>query len=471
MLLGKVFKNINRKYKSIKFNNIRFNSKDCKSNDIFFAIKGDNYNGNNFINDAINNGAKIIVSSLKFEGINKNKVLFIHNKNPREILPEIAGRFYPLKPKNIIGVTGTNGKTSIANFYYQILTLNNKNSAAIGTLGVLSKKLKLKTKNTTIDPLNIHKVLHNLKQLKVDNVILEASSHGLKQHRLNSINFNSAIFTNLSRDHLDYHKTFNDYLNSKLILFKKLLKNNGNLIFDENISESRSLNDILKKRKLNKYTFGNKKSFINIIKIKKFNNQKKVDFQIRNKRYSFKTSLVGKIQIKNLIYAIVAAYLSNINIEDILKSVSKIKPINGRLEKIGNLFNKSNVILDYAHTPDALKTVILNIREDFPLSKISLLFGCGGERDKRKRQIMGSIASKYCDKVYLTDDNPRKENPKLIRNQIKLGIKKNNFLEIPSRSKAISTAIRMLGSGDVLIVAGKGHENYQEYRKKKIFFR
>ena len=175
------------------------------------------------------------------------------------------------------------------------------------------------------------------------------------------------------------------------------------------------------------------------------------------------------LQVKNLIFAIGAAILSNLKISDILKVIKKIKPINGRLEKIGNIKNSSKVILDYAHTPDALKTTLLNIREEYPLSKISLVFGCGGDRDKDKRSIMGKIANKYSDSIFITDDNPRNENPNNIRNQIKKSISKYKLFEIPSRSEAISTAIKKLKSGDVLIVAGKGHENYQEYKKRKIF--
>ena len=469
MLLGKVFKNINQKYKSIKFKEIRFNSKECKYGDIFFSISGNNSNGNDYINDAIKNGAKIIVSNLKFEGFNKDKTLFIHCKEPRKLLAETASNFYIKKPKNIIAVTGTNGKTSIANFYYQILTLNNKRAAAIGTLGILSRKLNLKTNNTTIDPINIHKVLKKLKELNVNNVILEASSHGLKQKRLNGINFNTALFTNLSRDHLDYHKTFKDYLNSKLILFNKLLKNKGNIIFEDKIAQTKQLNKISKKRKLKKYILGTEKSFISVLNIQKINDKKKIDFSFNNKRYSFKTELIGDVQIKNLMFAIVAAHLSKIKINDILKTIHKIKPISGRLEKIGNIKNKSNVILDYAHTSDALKTAILNTKEEYPLSKISLVFGCGGNRDKEKRSTMGAIANKYCETIYLTDDNPRLENPKIIRNQIKKGIKNNKFIEIPSRAKAILMAVDRLDSGDVLIVAGKGHENYQEYKKRNFF--
>ncbi len=469
MLLGKVIKNINKKYKSIRFKNIRFNSKECKFNDIFFAIKGNTLNGNNYINEAIKNGAKIIVSNLKFEGFYKDKILFISEKEPRKLLSEVANLYYKEKPKNIIAVTGTNGKTSIANFYYQILKYNNKAVATIGTLGVISKKSKLKTDNTTMDPINIHKKLKLFKKSNINNVIIEASSHGLKQHRLDGINFSTALFTNLSRDHLDYHKTYNDYLNSKLILFNKLLKKNGNIVFDDTVLQAKKLNYISRKRKLKKFNLGNLKSFIKIINIQKINDKKKIEFILSNKKYSFETTLIGNIQIKNLMFAIVAAYLSKIKIKNILKSIKKIKPVDGRLEKIGNIKNKSNVILDYAHTPDALETIILNIKEDFPLSKISLVFGCGGNRDKDKRAIMGYIANKYCDSIYLTDDNPRTEKPSLIRAQIKKGLKKNKFVEISSRAKAISLAVNNLNSGDILIIAGKGHETYQEYRNRIYF--
>ena len=469
MLLGQVIKKINKKFKKIKFNGIKFNSKECKPNDIFFAIKGSKFNGEKYIDNAIKNGAKIIISSIKFEGLNKNNVLFIYNKNPRKLLSEISSKIYKLKPNNIIAVTGTNGKTSVANFYQQILSLNNRKVASLGTLGISSEKFNLKTSNTTLDPISIHKTLQKLKKLKIENVILEASSHGLKQHRLNNIKFKTALFTNLSRDHLDYHKNVKDYLNSKLILFNKLLIPKGNIIFDDNDKHAKNLNFISKKRKLKKYTFGSSKSFIKVMNIRKINNQNKVNFIINSTNYSFKTQLIGKTQIKNLMFAIIAAYLSKLKMSKILKSIDKIKPIEGRFEKIGNLKNNSNVFLDYAHTPEALQMAILNLKMEFPLSKISLVFGCGGNRDKDKRFMMGHIAQKYCENIYLTDDNPRSESPKLIRSQIKRGFKNKKFFEIPSRSKAISLAINKLNAGNVLIVAGKGHEKYQEYKKKKFF--
>ena len=469
MLLSKVFKNLDNKFKKVKFNKINFNSKNCKKNDIFFAIRGNKSNGNNYIQEAINNGAKIIVSNLKFVGFDNKEILFIHSDNPRKLLSEVASRIFKKKPKNIIAVTGTNGKTSIANFYYQILKLNKIKAASIGTLGVVSNKINFRTSNTTIDPINIHNLLKRFKENSIENVIVEASSHGLKQYRLNGINFKTAIFTNLSQDHIDYHKTLKDYLNSKLILFDKLLKRKGNIIFEDQIKEAKILNNIARKRKLVKYSYGKQNSFTRILDIQKINDQKKVTFLLNNKKYSFMTKLIGDIQIKNLMFAILAAYLSNLSIKDIVKSIHKIKTIPGRIEKIGKIKNQSKVFLDYAHTPDALKTIIKDIKREYPLAVISLVFGCGGDRDKKKRQLMGSIASKFCDYIYLTDDNPRSENPGRIRKNILKGIKNKNLFEIASRRAAIFKAVQDLMSGNILIVSGKGHETYQEYNKK-IFF-
>ena len=223
MQIGKVIKNLNSKYKSHIFSDIKFNSKKCKKNDIFVSIQGNKKNGNLYINQAIKNGARTIISNLKFQGI-KDKTLYVYNKHPRKILAEISNKIYSKKPNNIVAVTGTNGKSSVANFYQQICELNNIKSASIGTLGVKGKSINIKTTNTTLDPVNLNKLLEKLKKRKINNVILEASSHGLHQQRLNGIRFDTGIFTNFSRDHLDYHKSYTRYLDSKLILFKKLLK-------------------------------------------------------------------------------------------------------------------------------------------------------------------------------------------------------------------------------------------------------
>ncbi len=300
-------------------------------------------------------------------------------------------------------------------------------------------------------------------------MILEASSHGLKQNRLDGLKFNLGIFTNLSRDHLDYHKTFKDYFDSKLILFRKLMKKKSNIIFDEDLNIAKKIKDISKKKNLNILSIGSNNSNLKIIDHKFINLEQKIKFLYKNKIYNFSTKLIGKVQINNLLMSILAASKSNIALKKILNSIKKIKPVPGRFEKVGNLKNNSIVILDYAHTPDALKVCLKNLKNQFKLRKINLVFGCGGERDKPKRKIMGRIANNYSNKVYLTDDNPRNENPKKIRNEIKSQIKRKKLVEIASRELAIKTAIKNIKSDEILVVAGKGHEKYQEYKKKKYF--
>ena len=223
MIIGDFIKGLKLKKKNHFFSGLSCNSAQCKKDNIFFAIKGNKINGNVFINEAIQKGAKTIISNLKFEGIKKD-ILFIKSSNVRKSLSEFAYAIYKDKPKNIIAVTGTNGKSSVADFYFQILKLNKRRVASIGTLGIKTQNYVIKVSNTTIDPITLSLTLNKLKKEKINDVILEASSHGLKQNRLDGLEFKIGIFTNLSHDHLDYHKTFSDYLKSKLYLFKKLLK-------------------------------------------------------------------------------------------------------------------------------------------------------------------------------------------------------------------------------------------------------
>ena len=468
MFLKNYYPKLNKRFFKFKFNGIAFNSSDVKKDFIFFAIKGNNLDGNKFIKDAIKNGSKIIISEIVKEEI-KNNILYLRNKNPRKLLAEFAAKINYKRPNNLVAVTGTNGKSSIANFYYQILKLNKKNVASIGTLGISGINYKKNISNTTFDPIHLNKILRVLKEKKINNVILEASSHGLKQHRLDGIKFNLGIFTNLSRDHLDYHKTFKNYFDSKLILFRKLMKKKSSVIFDEDLNITKKIKSISKNKNLKTLSIGSKTSNLKIIEHKFVNMEQQIKFLYNDRIYSFSTSLIGKVQIKNLLMSVLAAYKSNINMNNILNSIKKIKPVHGRLEKIGNLKNNSIVILDYAHTPDALEVCLKNLRDQFSLKKINIVFGCGGERDVPKRKIMGRIANTYCKKVYLTDDNPRKENPKKIRNQIKEQISRKKLVEISSRALAIKSAIQNIQSDEIVVVAGKGHETYQEYKKKKYF--
>jgi len=296
---------------------------------------------------------------------------------------------------------------------------------------------------------------------------LEASSHGLKQNRLDGLKFKTGIFTNLSRDHLDYHKTFGDYLKAKLYLFEKLLTKKANVITDDSIKQYKRIKDIVLKNKFNLYTILDNKSNLNLISHEYHNDKQIIKIQYKKNIYKFEIKLIGKIQLKNIFMAMLAAEKSNLKFRKIVNSIKNLKPVSGRFEKIGNLKNNSKVILDYAHTPDALKTCLLNLKEQFENKRIFIVFGCGGNRDKGKRRMMGKIANQFCKKIYLTDDNPRNENPKKIRSAIKKSIDKSKTYEIPNRSEAIKRAILDLKTGDILVVAGKGHEELQDYGKSK----
>ena len=469
MYLEEYISNVNKKYRKVFFSGIAFDSSKVKKNYIFFAIKGNRFDGNNYVDKAIKKGACVIISEKKLL-IKKNDAIFIQTKNIRKLLSEVSYKFLNSIPKKFIAVTGTNGKSSIADFYFQILSLNSKKVASIGTIGLRYKDKKKSLMNTTIDPIQLSSILNFLKKNRIENVILEASSHGLKQNRLDGLLFDVGIFTNLSHDHLDYHQTMKDYLNSKLYLFKKLIKKSGDIITDSTIPECKKIKNISFKKKLNLNLIFDKKKGIELIS-HKFENEKQVlEIRFNNRQYNFELNLIGKIQIRNILMAILASYKSGLEIKKILKVIHEIKPVEGRLEKIGDIKNNSKVVLDYAHTPEALKLALLNLKEQFPDSKINLVFGCGGDRDKKKRPLMGKIAEKYSDKIFLTDDNPRYENPNSIRNDIKKGIKKLILEEISNRKYAINKAIQDLKSGDLLLVAGKGHEKIQDYGNRKLFF-
>ncbi len=469
MQLRDFIPNIKKKYNGIFFSGISFDSSKVKKDNIFFAIKGNKFDGNNYVDLAIKKGAKIIISEKKIKR-KKNGIFFIHSKNVRKLLAEFSYKILKKKPKKMVAVTGTNGKSSIADFYYQILNFNSKKVASIGTIGVKYKDKKKTLTNTTLDPIKLSNLLKDLKKKKTEYVIMEASSHGLKQNRLDGLLFDVGIFTNLSHDHLDYHKNMKDYLRSKLYLFDKLIKKRGSIVTDATLKQINKIKNISIKNNLNLSLIFNKDKGIELISHRFLDDKQVFKIKLNNRNYKIETCLIGKIQLKNILMAILAAKQSGIKIEKIIKVIHKIQPVEGRLENIGKIKNHARVILDYAHTPDALELTLLNLKEQFPSSKISLVFGCGGERDFKKRSIMGRIADKYADRIYLTDDNPRNENPLKIRRDIKKGIKKNKIQEIPNRRKAIHESIMKLATGELLLVAGKGHEKTQDYGKKKLFF-
>ena len=319
-----------------------------------------------------------------------------------------------------------------------------------------------------MDPLSLHKNLQIVAKNKTNNVILEASSHGLEQKRLDNLNINTGIFTNLSHDHLDYHKNMQTYFNSKMYLFKNLLKKNSKIITDEDNKEFKIIKKIADRRKIKKITIGSNSGNIKILHNKYRQNKQIVKISINSKIFKLEIPLIGYFQVKNLFMAILAASSCGLNQDRIFNQIHKIKPVPGRLECVTSLKNNSNIIVDFAHSPDALKQCLIALKKQFN-RKIIIVFGCGGERDKKKRLAMGKIASKYCRKIFVTDDNPRNEDPKKIRNTIMKGCNKL-AVNIGSRKKAIKTAIRELGSNEILLVAGKGHEEIQDYGNKIINF-
>ncbi len=443
MLLKKLIKNLPQNIRNIKVKGISLDSRKVKKGDLFFAIKGKEFNGNLFVNEAISKGAAAVVCSKSLKKESAKKALIIV-KDPKTLLASTCAIFFKKKPKNIFAVTGTNGKSSVADFFHQILNSNKIPVATIGTLGIKKNKAIKKLNLTSPDIVTMHKELYNLKKNGIDHVILEASSHGLAQGRLNKIDFKAGIFTNFSQDHLDYHKNMKNYFNSKMILFSRLLKKQKRMIVDDEIKEFSKLKKI-----------ANKKS-LKIIKANRFYDIKKNQI-----------SLIGSFQIKNLLMSIAAAKLCGLKKKEIDFALKKIKSVEGRLELIKILPNGSKIYIDFAHTPGALSTVLKSLRKNYK-DKISLVFGCGGERDKKKRGEMAKIASRLSDKIYVTDDNPRRESPKKIREMIIRKLKKTNYLEIGNRANAIKTAIQQSEPKEIILIAGKGHESTQDYGKKII---
>ena len=431
--------------KKIQIKGLAINSKEVKKDFIFFAIKGQKNNGEEFISEAIKRGASVVIctKNCKFK---KKKIVVIKTKNIRYLLSEVASKFYKSKPKNIIAVTGTNGKTSVADLFYQILSLNKIPTASIGTLGIKYKNKIIKTGLTSPDTISIHKYLQFLKNNNIENVIIEASSHGLDQSRLNHINFKAAIFTNFSQDHLDYHKTMRSYLNAKLILFSKILSNNNSVILDKTIREFSILNKILKKRKL---------KLIEISKITK-------------KIKDISQSMKSEFQQKNLAMAIAATKLCGLKDEKIYKSLKRINNVNGRMELARRFPNNIRVFIDYAHTPDALLKTLQSLKDYYGKS-ISLVFGCGGNRDEKKRPLMAKIANMNCKKIYVTDDNPRNEDPKNIRTELVKNISAYKCFNIGNRSEAIKNAVLNAEPNEIVLIAGKGHEVQQIYKNNSFY--
>ena len=392
--------------------NISANSK--KGNNIFVSLN------NKYIDDAINNGfKKIIVSKSKFKAV----------KSTRKYLEKYLKKYYYKQIKDIIliGVTGTNGKTSTSYLIYQALNLAGIKCSYIGTIGFYLENDIKKLNNTTPDICDLYEMIIESINCGCKAVVMEVSSHALKLGRVNTLKFDYAILTNITEDHLDFHKTYKDYYKTKMSIFKKL-KKKGTKISDIKIENYDINNDY---------------------------------FEYNNKIYN--TKIKGEYNIKNIIPSIIILDKMNIDSRKIIPQLC-LPP--GRMQIIK--FKNNSIIIDYAHTPDAMEKIISTVKK-MNYNKIITIFGCGGNREKEKRPKMGEIASLLSDYVILTNDNPRDENPKEIIREIKQNMN-NNYKIIYDRKKAIQEGIKMLKENDVLLILGKGHEEYQIIDNKKIFF-
>jgi len=395
-----------------------------------------------------------------------NNIVVLRTDNPAKKFALIAAKYYGKQPENIAAVTGTNGKTSIADFVRQILTMMNYKAASNGTLGLIKGNLPpIPSPNTTPVSAVLQRELKEITDEGYNHLVVEASSHGLCQYRLGGVKVNVAGFTNLTRDHLDYHLNMENYLEAKLILFRENLVDNGVAVLNADIDVFERIKNACGNKKI--ITYGKNGNDIKLLKSTPSVNGQKLDIVYYGKQLSLNIPLAGEFQAMNVLCALgIVAELTK-KPDEAIKYVTKIIGAKGRLELVKQTSNGAAIYVDYAHTPDALENVLKALRPH-TTNKLKVVFGCGGNRDAGKRPIMGKIANDLADVVYITDDNPRFEDPAPIREQIISSCPKG--INIPDRAIAIETAITELESGDVLVIAGKGHETGQYVMGKVLPF-
>ena len=452
-------------FPSIDIKKICTNSKDVKNGSLFIAINGLQNDGHDFISEAIENGASAIISNGR--NIGKLSVPNIKVSNTRLAASRIAAEYFnhPSKRLNVIGITGTNGKTTTASLIFSILKAAKINVAQIGTLGVIAKGFEKQKTLTTPDPITLHKIFNDLIDSNFSHVVMEVSSHALDQFRVADVDFNIAVFTNLSEEHLDYHLNIEEYYKAKSKLFR-LMPITGTSII--NIDDK----------------YGNKmcaESLAPVLNISKHNESdiyyEKLDCTLTgikgtikagNELISIDSKLIGEFNAENILSAASIGIALNIDTKIIQKGIEEIKFVEGRME-LFKTKDKKNIVIDYAHTPDAYVKVLTTLKEMVPeKNSIHILFGCGGNRDKIKRPQMGKIAEEFSEKLWITSDNPRYENIKDINSDITKEMVGNNFEIIKDRGTALSAAINEIDSGDLLVILGKGRENFQDIEGNKF---
>ncbi|WP_040329410.1 UDP-N-acetylmuramoyl-L-alanyl-D-glutamate--2,6-diaminopimelate ligase [Clostridium ihumii] len=444
--------------------NIQYDSRKISKDDMFFCIEGFNVDGHKYIDSAINNGALAIVVQKDIDIKNEN-VIVIKVEDTRKALAVAASNYYdnPSEKLKIIGITGTNGKTTSTFMMKSILEKCGYKVGLIGTIANYIGAEKLKSERTTPESLELQAIFNKMVKNDVTHCIMEVSSHSLELDRVYNVNFSEGIFTNLTQDHLDFHKTFENYFNAKLKLFKK--SNTSIVNIDDKYGKT-----VVEKLGNEVLTYSiDENSTFKAENLRLHSRGMEFTVNINGKDEKIELSVPGKYNVYNALGSIIAALEEGATVENIREGLKNIQ-VPGRCEIVTLNHNLGyDVIVDYAHTPDGLENVLKSVRE-LAKGRLISVFGCGGDRDKTKRPIMGKIGSELSDIAILTSDNPRSEEPLQIIDDVKAGIKKDNYIIIENRRDAIKHAMKIANENDIIVVAGKGHEDYQVLKDKTIHF-
>ena len=449
---------IDKQAGAIDVSGLAMDSRAVKPGDLFFALSGSKTDGARFIDAAVAAGAVAIAGD---HAPQRLAGPFVTTANPRRALALAAAKFYPRQPATIAAVTGTSGKTSVAAFTRQIWQRLGHASASIGTIGLVSPKRAVYGSLTTPDPIALHRQLDEIARDGVTHLAFEASSHGLDQYRLDGVRVAAGGFTNLSRDHMDYHPDIAHYLNAKLRLFRDLVPPGGAAVISADHDCSGEVIDAARKRRLRLLTVGangdGRGEGIRLVEAGIDGFAQKLRLEHRGRKISVRLPLVGGFQVENALVSAGLAIATGSDADAVFASLEHLEGAKGRLERVGER-NGAPIFVDYAHKPDALAKALQALRP-YAKRRLVVVFGAGGDRDAGKRPLMGAIASENADSVIVTDDNPRSEKPEAIRAAIIAAAK--GAREIGDRAHAIRAAIEELQPGDALLIAGKGHETGQ----------
>ncbi|MFO1172784.1 MAG: UDP-N-acetylmuramoyl-L-alanyl-D-glutamate--2,6-diaminopimelate ligase [Hyphomicrobiaceae bacterium] len=433
---------------------------------VFAALSGSKTDGAKYVAQAVEKGAAVILAGRDAELPDTGQATVIRSSDPRRALALMAARFHVGQPEIITAVTGTSGKTSVATFVRQIWSRSGHKAASLGTIGLVRPDGRVVDSLTTPEPVTLHRLLSELAREDVTHLSMEASSHGLEQRRLDGVKLSAGAFTNLGHDHLDYHKDQEDYFNQKKRLFHTVLPEGAGAVINLDAPRAEEVVDEAYGHGLKVMTVGYKARGIKLLSLERDGFAQKLAVSHEGESYEIRLPLIGTYQASNALVAAGLCIVTGSDPEGVFTRLGELQTVNGRLDIVGEA-RGGMVVVDYAHKPDALEAALDALRP-FVSGKLVCVFGCGGDRDRIKRPVMGRIAVAKADRVIVTDDNPRSEQPAAIRAEILAGA--TGAEEFGDRGEAIRAAVGAIGPGDVILIAGKGHEQGQYVGDKVIPF-